>query len=148
MKTTSVILTIIMGFITFQLSSATSQNLHITIQNLKPSSNGTIRIAIFSNEKGFKDEKEDRLVICEKSEIINGKLKLDIPIKQGTYGISVLDDENNSGKMEYKLIGIPKEGFGFSNYSLKLMKKPKFNDFSFRLCDKETKEILVSMKYY
>lgn len=148
MKSTSVILTIIMAFITFQLSSATSQSLRITIQNLKASDKGAIRIAIFCDEKGFKDEKEHRLVVCEKSEIIDGKLKLEIPIKKGIYGISVLDDENNSGKMEYKVIGIPKEGFGFSNYTLKLMKKPKFKDFNFQLCEKETKEILVSMKYF
>ena len=33
----------------------------------------------------------------------------------GNYAVTVLHDSNDSRKMEFSLIGIPKEGFGFSN---------------------------------
>jgi uncharacterized protein (DUF2141 family) len=42
-----------------------------------------------------------------------------------------LDDENSTGKMEYNMFGIPREGFGFSNYYHKGLLKPHFDAFSF-----------------
>lgn len=108
---------------------------------------GTIRIAIFSDDKGFKSEKNFIAVNYQKNNVKNGVMSIEIPVKTGVYGLSVLDDTNDNGKMDYSLLGIPKEGFGFSNFSLKKMKKPNFNDFSFQVGHKEIKEIVVIMRY-
>ena len=85
---------------------------------------------------------------CDKKDFYDGRLTVKIPVEAGVYGLSVLDDENGSGKMEYNFLGIPKEGFGFSNFSLKKMRKPKFNDFAFEITNKEVKDIQVVLKYF
>ena len=45
------------------------------------------------------------------------------------------------------LIGIPKEGFGFSDYYHSTLKRPKFDDFKFTVNEDQTKRILVKIKY-
>lgn len=134
-------------FLGLQYPVAASQTLNVTIKNLKKTTNGTIRIAFFGNEADFKKEKILFEVNYEKSKVKNGELCVEIPVKTGTYGLSVLDDENNTGKMEYNRLGIPKKGFGFSNFILRILRKPKFTDFSFHVAEKEEKNIEVKMKY-
>ncbi len=141
------IMTLSLLFMVFQYGHANSQSLNVTIKNLKASTKGTIRIAVFSDEKGFKSEKDFFTVNCDKKKIKNGVLNIQVPVKAGIYGLSVLDDENDNGKMEYNILGVPREGFGFSNFSLKKLKKPKFDDFSFPIKDDEVKDIQVIMRY-
>ena len=71
------------------------------------------------------------------------KLKL----KPGVYGISVLDDENKDGEMKYNWFGIPKEGYGFSNFYHTGITKPNFKDFDFIVGEKD-KIVQVKMKYF
>ncbi|MHB9056927.1 MAG: DUF2141 domain-containing protein [Paludibacteraceae bacterium] len=144
---TRILITAIILFAGSECSVTASQILNVTIYNLKASVKGTLCIAVFTDEDGFKTEKESFIIKCDKAGIKNGEVKVEIPVKAGIYGLSVLDDENNSGKMEYNILGIPKEGFGFSDFYLKKMRKPKFNDFSFKVSNSEVKDILVRMKY-
>lgn len=144
---TRLLITAIILFAGFEYSVTASQILNVTIYNLKTSVKGTLRIAVFTDEAGFKTEKESFTINCDKAGIKNGKVKVEIPVSAGIYGLSVLDDENNSGKMDYNILGIPKEGFGFSGFNLKKMRKPKFNDFSFKVSNKEVRNVLVRMKY-
>jgi len=79
---------------------------------------------------------------------MNNEFRIQIPFRPGKWAFSVLDDENKSGKMEYNLIGIPKEGVGFSNYFLHGLHRPVFNDFCFVITKNETRIITVRMKYF
>lgn len=45
----------------------------------------------------------------------------------GTYAVGVIDDENDNGKLDTNFLGIPKEGFGFSN-NVTAMRKPTFEE--------------------
>jgi uncharacterized protein (DUF2141 family) len=40
--------------------------------------------------------------------------EFDLP-KPGNYAIAILDDENSNGELDRNFLGIPVEGFGFSN---------------------------------
>jgi len=52
----------------------------------------------------------------------------------GTYAISVLHDENGNGRMDSSMLGIPREGFGFSKVPrLAAMRAPTFEEASFRV---------------
>jgi len=53
----------------------------------------------------------------------------DIP--DGTYAISVLHDQNDYGKMDKNIMGIPKEGYGASNNPRKRMGPPGFDEAKF-----------------
>ena len=124
--------------------SAQMLDVHImNIRNMK----GQLCAAIFADEAGFKTEKPCWKQVYSKKNIMKGELHIQIPYRAGEWGFSVLDDENNTCKMEYNFIGIPLKGFGFSGYFLKGLHKPVLKDFSFNLAKNETKIIIVRMKY-
>lgn len=123
-----------------------AQSLDVYIRNIR-NKNGQLCLAIFSDENHFKEEKTCWAMSCSKKDVINGELHIRIPYKSGVWGFSVLDDENGNGKMEYNFLGLPREGFGFSNYILKGIHRPVFNDFSFVINKNETKVITVQLKY-
>jgi uncharacterized protein (DUF2141 family) len=50
----------------------------------------------------------------------------------GSYALGVFHDENDNGMLDMNLIGIPKEGYGFSN-NPSPMRKPKFDEARFEL---------------
>ena len=128
-----------------QFISAQILDVHISnIRNLK----GQLCIAVFSNQTDFCSEKTVYDLKYTKADVKNAELHIKIPVKQGKYGISVLDDENQTGKMEYGLFGIPLKGFGFSNYYHKGLLKPVFDDFSFNIEKDEIKILSVKMRYF
>ena len=53
-------------------------------------------------------------------------------IPAGTYALVVLHDENMNGKVDTNWIGIPKEGYGFSNDAKASFSAPSFKDASFQ----------------
>jgi len=128
-------------------TSLFAQILDVHITNIR-NTKGQLCLAIFADEAGFKAERTCWEMKCNKKDFVNGEFEIIIPFKQGKWAFSVLDDENESGKMEYKLLTIPREGFGFSNYYHKGINHPNFNDFSFYLKKNETKIITIRMKYY
>lgn len=69
----------------------------------------------------------------------------DLPF--GEYAVSVLHDENCNGKMEKNFLGIPQEGFAFSNNYAPKYQMPSFFDVRIKL--KQAK-IFVGLKmlYY
>ena len=48
----------------------------------------------------------------------------------GTYAVLVMQDENGNGKLDSNILGIPKEGYGFSN-NPNVMRKPYFDETKF-----------------
>jgi uncharacterized protein (DUF2141 family) len=50
----------------------------------------------------------------------------------GKYAVSVMHDENGNGKLDSNILGIPKEGYGFSN-NPRVMRKPTFDEASIEL---------------
>ena len=53
----------------------------------------------------------------------------------GTYAIAVLHDENDNGKMDYRLLRLPKEPYGFSNGVVPRLGPPKFEAAAFSVGD-------------
>lgn len=126
--------------------SATSQTIDLKIENIR-NHEGFLWVAIFDNESNFKKEKAFWEKRYSKKEMQEDNFRTIIRIPPGTYGISVLDDENNDKKMNYTLIGTPREGFGFSNHVQHGLRAPRFNNFSFKIKENEETSITVSLKY-
>ncbi len=78
--------------------------------------------------------------------MVNGCLSVRLEIEPGHYGIALMDDENNDDLMEYNFLGIPREGFGFSDFYAKGFKRPVFSDFDFIMTD-STKNIRIVIRY-
>jgi len=121
-------------------------NIALNITNIK-STEGSIRVAIFQDEKSFKKEKPAKHITVPKSNIEDNSVSVSFYLQPGTYGISVLDDANNNGKMDYNFIGVPKEGFGFADYFHGGLSRPKFEDFQFIIGEDEKLNMTSKFRY-
>jgi uncharacterized protein (DUF2141 family) len=63
-------------------------------------------------------------------------------LDDGQYAIKLFHDENDNGKMDTNLFGIPSEGYGFSN-NVGKFGEPEFRKAAFDLKDKAEIEIIV-----
>lgn len=122
-----------------------SQVVEIKIKGLK-NNKGVLQIAVFSGQEQFEKEKAFSEHFISKIGIVNGELTMSLEMEPGVYGIALLDDEDCNGKMKYNLLGIPLEGFGFSNYKSSGLSKPRFSDFCFHVTQQGAK-VLVQKRY-
>lgn len=124
-----------------------SQNITVHISNIR-NTKGVLRIALFQNEEQYENSKPAFSLYVSKAGISNGcTTAVFRSVDKGTYGIAVLDDENNNGEMDKKFF-IPEEGFGFSNFDDFNLTKPAFDDFSFKTDGKQNIEVSVKIRYY
>ncbi|MCU0456645.1 MAG: DUF2141 domain-containing protein [Bacteroidales bacterium] len=137
---------IIILLTTLPLFSLKAQDIELTITGLE-STKGQIVIGIFKDDPSFQKEEAFRSLTFPKKDILNGEMKVAFKMEPGLWGISLLDDENSSGLMEYNFLGIPKEGFGFSDYFTSGFSKPKFQSFSFTLEKDQKKKVTVKVRY-
>lgn len=107
---------------------------------------GEIRLGFFTDQQSFSDEKPRYIKILSKKSMQAGSLTFvtdDIP--KGRYGIALLDDENRNGVMDYRFL-LPVEGFGFSGYYHKGLRKPSFERFAFNW-DGTQKRVTIRVRY-
>ncbi|RYE20838.1 MAG: DUF2141 domain-containing protein [Sphingobacteriaceae bacterium] len=127
------------------ISYAHAQETQINITGIK-SVKGKIVLSLFKNSQAFDKEQPYKSFVFDKNDLVNGALTVTIKVETGTYGIALLDDENSNGKMDKSFIGIPKEGFGFSDFYLEKLKKPAFDDFKVDLKAAHNK-VAIRVKY-
>jgi len=61
------------------------------------------------------------------------RISLEIPdLPAGDYAIQVAHDENDNGGLDFNLLGIPTEGYGFSN-NPDVRRRPTFDEARFTL---------------
>jgi len=68
----------------------------------------------------------------------------DIPL--GAYALAVVHDENMNGKLDTNWLGIPTEGYGFSNEAKALLGAPSFSATRFPY-DGENLDLTISLHY-
>ncbi len=119
--------------------------LTVQVYNLR-SPQGTVRLSLFRSADGFPGDAA-KVFRQAAGKIENGVCTLvlgDLP--PGEYAISLLHDENNNLKMDTRLMGIPKEGYGASNDAKVTFGPPKYEDARFVL--KGNPETLrIKMRY-
>jgi uncharacterized protein (DUF2141 family) len=123
-----------------------SSQIVLTITGIR-GTEGHIGIGAFTSSEGFDDEVTDKFFKFSKSNVIKGNLVVSFEIEPDLYGFSLLDDENGNYQMDYNLFGIPKEGFGFSNYYHEGFSKPKFDKFKMNLKPNSIEEISIKIRY-
>ena len=108
-------------------------SLEMEINNLK-SNKGPLYIRIL-------DENENPVIVGTSSVIYqSAKISFD-SISAGKYAIQFFHDENENQKMDFNLIGIPKEKFGSSNDVKPVLGPPKFEKMLFEIY--EDKKIVM-----
>jgi uncharacterized protein (DUF2141 family) len=67
-------------------------------------------------------------------------------MRYGSYAIVAFHDENHDGEFNQNWLGMPKEGFGFSD-DPSTLKKPAFSDSRFNL-DRPQVELTIKLNYW
>jgi len=106
--------------------------IHVRILNIR-NSTGTVACALFESPKGFPTEYLHAATNIMIIRIRNTQARCDFEdIAPGTYALAVVHDENMNGKLDVNWLGVPTEGYGFSNDARGFLGAPSFSAASFR----------------
>lgn len=104
---------------------------------------GKLYIGLYASENAFAIVEK-----AYKSEAINIAESIKCTFKNipdGIYAIALFHDENQNGKLDKNILGIPKEGFGFSNNPKATFSEPTFDEAKFVL--KNSKNLRIEVQY-
>ena len=117
MKVYAVILLCLLSVNQFEVKSS-NEKLQTTISVnivIDDSSNGFVYVALHSKSDTFPKKGNDAPYM-KRVKISGKKAKVIFTkIPYGSYAISAFYDENGNGKLDYNILGIPKESAGISN---------------------------------
>lgn len=112
-----------------------TNNLTIVIPNVK-TNKGSIRIGLFKNASDFpKENRQYKTVLLKAAPNTRHTFK---NLPKGEYAIAILHDENADGKCNVNALGIPTEGYGFSNNIRPKLSVPSFNSAKFSIIRDKT----------
>jgi len=121
-------------------STLVAQKLVVKIENVKDDQ-GQVAVALFNNGGDFpKNRFQGKMTPAKKGEV--EVVFENLPA--GEYAISILHDANKNEKMDSNLLGMPKEGYGFSNNAMGTMGPPSFEKAKFTLT---ADPVIIKMKY-
>ena len=107
---------------------------------------GVVLVSLYDRAEGFPRDR-GAVLLTQRVAASEGSVYADFgELLWGEYAIAVLHEENDSGDMDSNFIGLPKEGYGFSNNVKPKLKAPSFDDTKFRVDAGET-EIVLEMRY-
>jgi uncharacterized protein (DUF2141 family) len=124
---------------------AQTQTTQVTISGIR-SGNGQILLYVYTDEETYDNQKPVKTFTLDKKGLADGQLVVPCSLTPGVYSLTIVDDENSNGKIDKNFLGMPKEGFGFSNFFMEKMKKPVFDDFKVDLRSTNIK-VGIKVKY-
>lgn len=139
------------GFAFFTLSqilafSAAAAELQVRLHNVR-SSQGQILVSVYDRADGFPDDPQAALQVRR---VLAREAEQTLTFKNltpGTYAVAFIHDENGNGSLDTNFVGIPKEGFGFSNDPRLAFGPPSFAAAAVELRPEGSK-IRAKMRYY
>lgn len=112
-------------------SQRETASLRVTIDGFR-NANGRAAIALFDDPEAFPEQ--SRAAFGKVSSIKGGVATVTFEdIEPGVYAVAVLHDENLNDKMDFNLVGMPLEGYGFSNDASGTFGPPDFEEAAFRV---------------
>ena len=105
-------------------------DLTVTVTDIRAST-GTIRIAVVNSEAAWNNEAAP---VVRKAIVVSGKeATFQFPgLPPGQYAVQVMHDENDNGKFDTNFVGLPIEGYGFSN-NPQVMRRANYDEARFDL---------------
>jgi uncharacterized protein (DUF2141 family) len=140
MKHLRLLLILLFGLL-LNIGNGVAQELEVIVKNIK-SDKGVLMIGLFNSEKTFTKE----IWKGERPDAKIGEVKVVFKnVPPGSYAISIFHDENSNGKLDANLMGIPKEGIGFSNDAMGTFGPPSFEKA--KIVIPGNKSVFVTLKY-
>ncbi|TDU40495.1 uncharacterized protein (DUF2141 family) [Gelidibacter sediminis] len=120
------------------LGMTTSEHpkLILNITNIE-SVKGNLVVGVFNTEENFLENGSAIKTYTYKVDKTSKQIVIsDLP--KGEYAISLFHDENSDAECNRNFLGIPKEGYGFSNNVKPKFSAPTYNDCKFTLSQDTT----------
>ena len=110
--------------------------------------NGKLGCSLFNGPEGFPRDGSKVFRHMWASPIKNGRGEcFFIGVPAGDYAVTVFHDENGNGKFDMNWMGMPLEGYGFSNNIKPRFKAPSFDECQFHYNGAGPKEIPIEVIY-
>ncbi|MEM6730599.1 MAG: DUF2141 domain-containing protein [Myxococcota bacterium] len=100
--------------------------LDVTVEGLEQK--GRLMLAIVDTEAAW-DGKEQPLLAID-ARVTEDTMRFRLTLPEGRVAIRLFHDENSNGKLDTNLLGIPREGYGFSN-NPRVLGPASFSDAAF-----------------
>jgi uncharacterized protein (DUF2141 family) len=108
---------------------ARAGELTVTISDIR-SAKGSIMLSVVNSDAAWNSQEKPvaaQKIAASGQEVV---LKFDLPA--GDYAVQVMHDENENGKLDTNFMGMPIEGYGFSN-NPQVMRRAHFDEAKFAL---------------
>jgi len=123
---------------------ASAANLTVTVKDVR-NANGSVLIAVY-DLSGF--GKPELAKAKQKAGANAGEVKFVFQgLPAGKYAVAAFHDENGNGKLDRNSLGVPTEGYGFSNDAQGTTGPPNFNQAAFDFDGKTDKAISFFLNY-
>jgi len=119
--------------------------LTIRVSELK-NDRGRVAVALFASAEDFPDQK--KALAGKLTRIEHGRAAVTFTdLRPGVYAVAVLHDENENAKMDFNFLGMPLEGYGFSNDAPVTFGPPSFEAAAFKLSPRPS-YMPIKMRYF
>lgn len=90
---------------------------------------GTMMVAIFDSAEAWEDS--SKAISVGKDSVTGPSVRLIFPnLAAGRYAVKLYHDEDNDGQLDSNMLGVPSEGYGFSN-NPQVLGEPDFDEAMF-----------------
>jgi len=128
------------------LAQSPCPGIHVKILDIR-NSTGAVACALFESTEGFPTEYLHFATNIMVIKVRDKQARCDFEdIPPGTYALAIVHDENMNGKLDTNVLGIPKEGYGFSNDAKALLGAPSFSAASFPY-NGENLDLTIDLNY-
>lgn len=134
------------GLAMLLMAHTTDNTIMLEVHGMR-NSKGHVLVSVFDDAAGFPDDAA-RATKKLQLDIRNGKALFSLSgLPDGEYAVAVLHDENDDGKLNTNWIGLPKEGFGFSNNVMGMFGPPSFHKAKVKVSGGRV-DVKLRMKYF
>jgi len=128
--------------LTLFAAAASAGELTVTITDIRESQ-GSIMVSVVDSDAGWNSKAKP--VAAQKVAAAKGEMTLkfgDLPA--GQYAVQVMHDQNDNNKLDTNFLGIPSEGYGFSN-NPNVMRRAHYDEARFDV-GSEAKGITIRLR--
>ena len=142
MKKFRLSLNVIIFLFFVSMAYAQTGTVHVEISGVNDPK-GLMSIGLYSKKEGFPDKGKE--YIGKEVKVTGHNVVYSFKdVSFGTYAVAIIHDTNSNGKLDKNFLGIPQEGYAFSNNVFGVIGlPPSFKDASFKLTGNKTVKIKI-----
>lgn len=132
----------VLPFVIFSVTVSIAQHrVEVVITGIRDTT-GVVMVGLFKDEKSFLKKPVVGVVV----KATNGWAHVVFEGQPtGEYAVSIIHDSDRNGKLDKNFLGIPREGFGFSNNAMGVFGPPSFEKAKFTV--KSPTRVYIMARY-